>query len=64
MISVASVKIMDIKLKRSHVSTYCSACLAVRREMSKCDDEKEAHRNIYGILTHGRTRYRKIGPVV
>ena len=30
--------------------------------MSECDDEKEARRNIYGILTHGRTR--KIGPVV
>ena len=26
-------------------------------EMSKCDDEKEARRNIYGILTHGRTIY-------
>ena len=24
-----SVKIMDIELERSHVSTYCSACLAV-----------------------------------
>ena len=23
------------------------------REMSKSDDEKEARRNIYGILTHG-----------
>ena len=30
--------------------------------MSECDDEKEARRDIYGILTHGRTR--KIGPVV
>ena len=30
--------------------------------MSERDDEKEARRNIYGILTHGRTR--KIGPVV
>ena len=30
--------------------------------MSECDDEKEARRDIYGILTHSRTR--KIGPVV